>query len=145
MLYEIRRLPIWVAALLISVSCADNPDTTAAAAVAEDVAIVDSAVMASMPGDVSPEMLERGRELYVTCSVCHGLDGNGTALGPSLRDSTWVHIDGEIDQIARVATEGIPNPREFEIPMPPMGGRDFSQEQVRSIAAYVYALRLRED
>lgn len=41
---------------------------------------------AAQPGP--DEHRSTGRELFVTgCSTCHGLDGRGTALGPSLKSS----------------------------------------------------------
>jgi mono/diheme cytochrome c family protein len=112
-------------------------------ALAVNPAAVDAAMVQAVPGVTTQEVLEEGRRLYVVCSVCHGLDGSGTQLAPNLRDDTWIHISGEINEIARITRDGVPTPSEAPIPMPVMGGGSFDERQLQSVAAYVYALRRR--
>lgn len=88
----------------------------------------------------SAEQVERGRELFAVCATCHGVDARGTALGPDLRDGEWIHISGEAAEIAAIVRAGVPEPEEFEIPMPVMGGGSFAAEEVDAVAAYVHAL-----
>lgn len=129
-------------AALFAVAACDgaNAPGEAAAEVAEAIEPVDPALVAVLPQGSTEEMLRQGRELYVVCSVCHGLDGRGTQLGPSLRDTTWIHIAGEIPEIAEITRGGVARPEEFPVPMPVMGGGDFDEDQLRAIATYVYAL-----
>lgn len=101
---------------------------------------VDPALLAALPEGATPEMLAEGRELYVVCSVCHGLDARGTALGPSLRDTTWIHIDGSVPEIVEITRRGVPQPAEFPIPMPVMGGGEFDEGQLQALATYVHAI-----
>lgn len=96
---------------------------------------------ASAPAGVTQEMVEEGARLYgSTCSACHGPAGAGTPAGPSLNDASWIHISGAFDEIVSLIQTGVPTPREFPAPMPPLGGGNFDDEQVRAIAAYVFAL-----
>ena len=86
-------------------------------------------------------MVEAGAQQYGTlCAACHGAAGVGTAAGPALNDGAWLHISGSFDELVSVITTGVPTPIEFAAPMPPMGGGSFSPEEVRQLAAYVFAL-----
>lgn len=94
----------------------------------------------SVPPSVTAEDVERGRELFLPCAVCHGLDGRGNQLGPSLRDSVWVHIDGSLQQIEQIIRTGIAEPEEYPVLMVPMGGGDFDAAELRAVSSYVYAI-----
>lgn len=97
------------------------------------------------PAGVTQEMVEEGQRLYGTvCVACHAGAGAGTVAAPSLNDGGWLNISGSFDEIVGVIQAGVPQPREFAAPMPPMGGGSFSPEQVRAIAAYVFALSHQE-
>ena len=133
-----------VAVLCVTAGAAacDSPESEAPVGeeLVESVEEIDPALLAALPPGATEEMLTDGRELYVTCSVCHGLDARGTQLGPSLRDTTWIHIDGSIPQIVELTRRGVPDPAEFPIPMPVMGGGEFDEAQLQSLATYVHAL-----
>jgi mono/diheme cytochrome c family protein len=89
-------------------------------------------------------MVEEGERLYATaCIACHGPGGNGTQLGPSHRDEEWIHVDGSLESMMELIRAGVPSPKEHPVPMPPLGGGDFDDEQVRALAAYVYSLSRR--
>lgn len=130
-------------ALLPTVGCGDeDADVRDPAIVAteEEIEPFDRRLAASLPAGVTVEVAEQGRELYIVCAPCHGLDARGTQLGPSLRDREWIGISGDFESIQRVIVEGVAEPEEFDVPMPAGGGGDFTPEQVRAIAAYVFAL-----
>ncbi len=96
---------------------------------------------AGAPADVTQEMVEAGAQQYGTvCAACHGAGGVGTPAGPALTDNSWLHIDGSFEQIVQVIQTGVTNPVEAPAPMPPLGGGNFNDEQVRQLAAYVFAL-----
>jgi mono/diheme cytochrome c family protein len=101
--------------------------------------IADS-VLAGLPDGVDQEELAEGRDLYSTCSVCHGEDARGTQLGPSLRGPEWIHIGGGIEEIVAISRSGVSDPRSHPVPMPPMGGGSFDDQQLRAIAVYLEAL-----
>jgi ubiquinol-cytochrome c reductase cytochrome c subunit len=117
-------------------------DEDGAGAEVKDTAVakLDPTLAAHLPPGTTMEMAENGRKLFITCSVCHGLDAGGTQLGPSLRDDEWVDIDGSPEQIQQVIRDGVQEPKKLSTPMPPLGGGRFDAEQVRDLAAYVYAI-----
>src|SRR3954447_10609126 len=75
-----------------------------------------------------------------TCAGCHGSDAKGTPLGPDLTGAKWLWGDGSVQSIAKIITEGVPNPKEFRSPMPPMGGTQLSAAEVSAVADYIWAL-----
>jgi mono/diheme cytochrome c family protein len=93
------------------------------------------------PAGVTQEMVEEGQRLYGTvCTACHGAGAAGTPAGPGLRDQEWIHIRGSYDELVTIITTGVANPVQYPGMMPPLGGGNFNAEQVRSIAAYIFAL-----
>lgn len=94
----------------------------------------------SIPAGVTAEEVSLGRELYLPCAVCHGLDGRGNALGPSLRDGEWVHGRGSLEEIEAIIRVGVPAPRDYPVPMVPMGGGDYDDTELRAVASYVFAI-----
>lgn len=93
--------------------------------------------------DITQELVDRGRQVYAgpgNCFSCHGGDAAGTPIGPSLTDDEWLNVDGAYESIAGVVRTGVGTPKRFPAPMPPMGGAKLSEDQVCSVAAYVYSL-----
>ena len=96
---------------------------------------------AGAPAGVTQEMVDAGAQQFSTvCAACHGGGGAGTAAAPPLNDATWLNITGNFEEIVAVINSGVPNPKEYAAPMPPRGGGNFTEEQVRALGAYVYAL-----
>jgi mono/diheme cytochrome c family protein len=94
----------------------------------------------------SPDMIALGSRIYLgevggaTCTGCHGAKATGTPLGPDLTSNKWMWSDGSLAGILKVITEGVPKPKQFRSPMPPMGGAQLSGTQASALAAYVWAL-----
>ncbi len=127
--------------LALSAGCGASDGTVDPVdAVADSLTAIDTALLTGMPEGTTVEQLSAGRRAFVVCTVCHGVEAEGTQLGPSLRDSVWIHIPAEIDSIARIVRTGVSNPREFQIPMPVLGGGDFDEAELEAVATYVYAL-----
>jgi mono/diheme cytochrome c family protein len=94
-----------------------------------------------LPPGVTMQMVEQGEQIFGTvCVACHGQGGVGTQLAPALNDAQWINIGGEYDQIVSVIRTGVLQPRQFPSPMPPMDVDDFTDDQIRAIAAYVYSI-----
>lgn len=128
--------------LILSAGCGDEAgsERVVGEEVVEEVEEVDPALLEVLPAGSTREMLSEGRRLYVVCSPCHGTDARGTQLGPSLRDTSWIHIAPAVPEIAQIIRTGVATPAEFEIPMPVMGGGRFDEAQLQALATYVYAL-----
>jgi len=76
-----------------------------------------------------------------TCVGCHGANGKGTPVGSDLTSSKWLWGDSSLASIQRIITQGVPKPKEYRSPMPPMDGTQLSPSEVAAVAAYVWALR----
>jgi mono/diheme cytochrome c family protein len=75
-----------------------------------------------------------------TCTGCHGADAQGTPLGPNLTGTQWLWGDGSTGSIAKIITAGVPQPKNYRSPMPPMGGAQLTPDQVAALADYLWAL-----
>ena len=75
-----------------------------------------------------------------SCAGCHGSDGKGTPLGPDLTDTKYLWNDGSWAGITKTITDGVPQPKEYRSPMPPMGGAQLTDDQVKALAAYVWSM-----
>lgn len=99
---------------------------------------------ADLPEGVTPEMVTQGEQIFRgqgICYTCHGMNAEGGPLAPSLSDDQWVNISGrDYDEIIDVIRTGVAQPEQHPAPMPPMGGANLTDEQVRAVAAYVYSL-----
>jgi glucose/arabinose dehydrogenase/mono/diheme cytochrome c family protein len=99
-----------------------------------------------VPEGATKEMVALGDRIYhgqvggATCAGCHGANATGTPLGPDLTDTKWLWSDGSYAAIAKTITAGVPEPKQYRSPMPPMGGAQLSSEQVSAVAAYIWGL-----
>lgn len=92
---------------------------------------------ATQAADTTGEVIFKGKGL---CHVCHGPDAKGTPLAPDLTDDEWLNIDGSVEAIVELVTNGVPQPKEHAAPMPPLGGADLSEDEVAAVAEYVKSL-----
>lgn len=99
-------------------------------------------VAANLPAGVTQEMVNEGQQHYGTvCVACHGADGAGSPAAPALNDNEWLWVPGgEYNGLVNIINVGVAQPKQYPGLMPPKGGGAFTDEQVRAIAAYVYAL-----
>lgn len=99
-----------------------------------------------VPPGADREMLELGYRIFHgqvasgTCAGCHGADGKGTPLGPDLTSGKWLWSGGSYREIERTIRRGVPRPKQYRSPMPPLGGAQLSKRQVAAVAAYVWGL-----
>lgn len=94
----------------------------------------------SLPPGVTDTMIEEGRRLFrgpAICGSCHGQDAKGLpGIGPDLTDDEWLHSDGTYEALIRQITEGVPSDKSTSgVMMPPKGGTNLSEAQVRAVAA----------
>ena len=99
----------------------------------------------TLPDGVTDAMVQEGQELFAgagLCAACHGMGGVG-AIGPNLLDDEWFQGQGEYEEIVTQIAEGVAPAdaqNAFGAFMPPKGGSTITDEQVRSVAAYVWTL-----
>jgi mono/diheme cytochrome c family protein len=80
-----------------------------------------------------------------TCSGCHGSEGRGGPVGPALKGGQWLWSDGSLEGLARTVSEGVAKPRRYPAPMPPKGGAELDEGDVKAVAAYVWGIGHRQD
>jgi mono/diheme cytochrome c family protein len=115
-----------------------TPADTAAAPQARAVA----ASAAGCP-QTSQELVDAGRRIFTgsgNCYACHSSNAKGTPTAPDLTDSIWINIVGSYGAIAGLVRQGVPQPKQFPVPMPAEGGAHLDSLQVCAVAAYVYSL-----
>jgi glucose/arabinose dehydrogenase/mono/diheme cytochrome c family protein len=101
---------------------------------------------APLPESVTAEMVALGNRIYhgqvggAACTGCHGANGTGSPLGPDLTGKKWLWSDGSFAGILKSITEGVPKPKQYRSPMPPMGGAELTPDQIKAMAAYVWSL-----
>ena len=99
-----------------------------------------------VPAGATKEMVALGDRIFhgqvagATCTGCHGGNAKGSPLGPNLTDAQWLWGDGSYAAIAKIITTGVPRPKQYRSPMPPMGGAALSSDQVSAVAAYIWGL-----
>jgi len=99
-----------------------------------------------VPEGATAEMVALGDRIYhgqvggATCTGCHGANGTGSPIGPSLTSQQRLWSDGSFAEILKVITEGVPQPKKYRSPMPPMGGAQLTADQASALAAYVWGL-----
>lgn len=136
------------AAKLQTVAPIAPPVGTAAAggAVPPEGVHKDAGAALSVPPGATAANVALGQKVFTgqaggaPCSGCHGSDGKGTPLGPDLTAGKWVWSDGSLGGLEKTITSGVPNPKNYRGPMPPMGGAQLSPEQAKAVAAYAWAL-----
>ena len=99
-----------------------------------------------VPEGATAAMVALGDRIYhgqvggAPCAGCHGANATGSPLGPDLTARKWLWSDGSYAGILKTIQEGVPNPKEYRSPMPPMGGAQLTRDQLAAVAAYVWAL-----
>ncbi|TAE89909.1 MAG: hypothetical protein EAZ81_11745 [Verrucomicrobia bacterium] len=87
----------------------------------------------------SAEVLKLGKQQYMLCAACHGMDGSGAGgAGPALAGSEWV--TGPVENLIRIQLRGLMGPitvkgSVFNGVMPPQAHQ--SDEQVAAVLTYI--------
>ena len=110
------------------------PPMAAAVGGPEDVRNVANYVLSLSGSPHNSIAAQLGKEKFVACAACHGMDGKGNQMlgSANLTDKIWLHGWGE-DAVIAMITKGKTNV------MPAHGSR-FSPEQIHVLASYVWSL-----
>jgi mono/diheme cytochrome c family protein len=146
---SVLRSAAALAALALA-ACGGSRTTPAAEGPAPAAAPASNAMAPSgsaLPAGVTMEMVAAGDSLFNaprSCNGCHGKGGMNGRNGPNLTTGKYEHIDGSYASIVKIVTEGIPKDSikhpEHRFPMRPRGGHDYTDAQIRNLAAYVWTL-----
>jgi mono/diheme cytochrome c family protein len=107
--------------------------------------LVVTAAKAQQPDGVTQQMIDQGKTIFIgqgICMVCHGTDAKGMPnLGADLTDEEWNQGDGSFEAILEIIQEGVTSDKSTTgTVMPPKGGSQITDEQLRAVAAYVWSL-----
>jgi cytochrome c oxidase cbb3-type subunit III len=87
------------------------------------------------PESLDPASIEAGNKLFAgSCSVCHGIDGRGSARGPDLTQGMVVNR-GTDDEVSQLIRKGVPGSS--------MAGFDLPEAQVRQLVAFIRSLSIK--
>lgn len=130
-----------------SVSARQPAPAPPGAGAGSTVGAAASPTAGSPPPGATAQMVAQGDSIFHgqlgggTCFTCHGADAKGTPLAPPLVSHKWLTGDGSYAFIQKRVTEGMPTPTPpYTAPMLPMGGAQLTPDQVKAVAAYVYAI-----
>jgi glucose/arabinose dehydrogenase/mono/diheme cytochrome c family protein len=137
-----------VAAAAVPSTRSDNSSPDAAVppeGIHPDAGTQAAGALPTPPGATAEEValggrIYRGQIASAPCAGCHGSDGKGSPLGPDLTSGQWIWGDGSLAAITHTIAVGVPRPKKYGAPMPPMGGAQLSQPELSAVAAYVWAL-----
>ena len=124
------------------------PAPAAPAGPSEEASLSTAVAEASklpVPSGSSAEQVALGDEVFhgrggATCAACHGADGRGSETAPDLTRHTPLWGDGSLQSITGIVKSGVPHPRQYAEPMPPMGGAQLTPEELAAVGAYVWGL-----
>lgn len=80
--------------------------------------------------------LAEGKQIYtdMACMACHGMNGEGNAVGPNLTDTHWIH-GCDIQSVFNVIKNGVPAKG-----MTAFKGQ-ISDDKIQKVASYVLSLK----
>ena len=110
------------------------PPMAAAVGTAEDVKNVAHYVMSMSGGAHDSVRANLGKEKFMSCAGCHGMDGKGNiAVGaPNLTDDIWLHGFGEA-AIVSIVNNG-------KVNQMPAQADKLTEGQIQVLASYVWGL-----
>lgn len=99
-------------------------------------------VACELPARDAPAAVPDGAALYTgsgLCYACHGDDGSGTARGPDLTDTQWLHFASRppIDSLTTLIGHGVEQPLAYDLVMP---AAPLETSEIRAVAAHVLSL-----
>ncbi len=126
---------------------AQNAPATASPATATPAAGAQAAsgpvtVPPNLPAGVTGDMIQQGNQIFHgpgNCFTCHGPDAKGTTLAPDLTMTPHLWVT-DYPSYVKLITAGVPQPKKHPAPMPPKGGSQITDDQVKAVAAYEWAL-----
>lgn len=103
-----------------------------------DTSAVDEAPVEE--GPIDPAVMELGKQKFITCTACHGQQGEGGPIGPPLAGSEWV--TGPISNLIRIQLRGLTGPItvkgvEYNFPAPMAALSYQTDEEIAAVLTYV--------
>jgi len=143
---SLRPVPLLVAGIVLGACKTGSAPVSAPPGTATTSGAAGRAVSHAGAG-ITAQLIARGDTIFhaSSCTDCHGQHAKGSPHGPDLTSGHFAQTDGSYQAIVKIITAGVPvdsivDPA-FPEPMPARGCTPpLSDEQIRSLAAYVYSL-----
>ncbi len=104
----------------------------------------EGAESAAIPPSEETLALGAGAYRQAMCFKCHGDDGRGTARGPDLTDSEWLHTNGSVAGIETVMRQGVSKEKMKDSSRPfgmnPVTNMINDDATIEALAVYVKSL-----
>ena len=131
-LNEVRDLVAWLATL----------DSVPRKVKSAEPKILDISKVKPMvtAAHIDPAVMALGRQQFITCSACHGVKGEGTAIAPPLAKSDWVN--GPAERLIDIQLHGLSGPitvsgKEYNFPAPMPAQAYQTDEQIAAVLTYI--------
>jgi putative heme-binding domain-containing protein len=134
--YPVTRLLPLIALCVSALGICANPSSLGLPAQQEQNRIPESQARLNLSGkETGSASIEAGAKLFVgNCSVCHGINGRGSARGPDLTQGLVVNR-GTDDEVAQVIRKGVPGSS--------MAAFDLPEAQVQHVVAFIRSLSVK--
>ena len=101
------------------------------------------------PGATAAEIAQGARIFHGqvdsgTCAGCHGSNAKGSPIAPDLTSGKWRGATAASPRSPASSRNGVPDPKNYRSPMPPEGGVQLSEADLKAVAAYVWAISHRD-
>lgn len=131
-LREVRDMVAWLMTL-----DSEPPKVKTAEPKVLDISKIKPVVTAA---HVDPAVMTLGRQQFITCSACHGMNGEGTAIAPPLAKSDWVN--GPAERLIDIQLHGLSGPitvsgKEYNFPAPMPAQAYQTDEQIAAVLTYI--------
>jgi mono/diheme cytochrome c family protein len=141
-----RQVPLVLVGFVLG-ACKTGSAPASAPAGTATASVASGRPISTAGAGITPQLIARGDTIFhaSSCTDCHGRRAKGSPHGPDLTSGNFAQTDGSYQAIVKIITTGVPvdsivDPA-FPEPMPARGGTPpLSDEQIRSLAAYVYSL-----
>jgi len=95
---------------------------------------------AATAANVDPAVMALGKQQFITCSACHGMNGEGTAIAPPLAKSDWVN--GPAERLIDIQLHGLSGPitvsgKEYNFPAAMPAQAYQTDEQIAAVLTYI--------
>lgn len=138
----LRRLPVYLALALLSVSCGERKDDQDVAIEEDAAAAVEEQTAAASADDaIAAVATDKGKALFETCVACHGANGEGNLAlnSPGIAGQSESYLRRQLWEF-KIGQRGSHEGDIAGAQMQPMAASLADGEEITAVAAYIASL-----